>query len=310
MSLADKQVAGGSIGRREDRVAGSHRSSLPYDMGNAGDLLKHGVLAEFIRWRVKRDAPVRFLDLFAGEPFACVASETIRRVRGLAGSALTEAQTGIDECRYFGSGKLVHNLGKRLDADVPVFVGDCNPERCKRLLTYDLRSLKDKFPDAFDCFGRYDAYAAFDKIVCKARKEDVALIDPFKEFLPRKAKTIVPQMEEMADRAAVVLFALNKDPGNRVASRFDDLLKTHLRDAWRMTCPPLPYRGIRGESQYHAEVVLAARDLRGDCPDTDGLKARLEDHAWKLAKVLCLCDDGARMLLPRVIGEGGGAYAP
>ena len=221
-------------------MTGSRRSSLPYDMGNAGDLLKHGVLAEFVRWRVKRDAPARFLDLFAGEPFACVASETVRRVRGLAGSALTEAQTGIDECRYFGSGKLVHNLGKRL---VPVFVGDCDPERCKRLLACGLPSLKDKFPDAFDCFGRYDAYAAFEKIARKARKEDVALIDPFSEFLPRKAKMIVPRMKEMADQAAVVLFALNKDPGNCVASRFDDLLKDHLKGAWRMTCPPLPYRG-------------------------------------------------------------------
>lgn len=30
----------------QDRTA----ASLPYDMGNAGDLLKHGVLAEFVRW--------------------------------------------------------------------------------------------------------------------------------------------------------------------------------------------------------------------------------------------------------------------
>ena len=226
----------------------------------------------------------------------------------MAGSALTEAQTGIDECRYFGSGKLVRNLGKRLDADVPVFIGDCDPERCKKLLTYDLRSLKEKFPDAFDCFGRYDAYAAFEKIACKAERKDVALIDPFKEFLPRKAKMIVPQMEEMADRAAVVLFALNKDPGNRVASQFDDLLKNHLKGAWRMTCPPLPYRGLRGESRYHAEVVLASRNLRGDCPDTARLKAGLEDLAWNLAKVLCLCGDGARMLMPRVVGESDGSW--
>ena len=286
----------------------SRRSSLPYDMGNAGDLLKHGVLAEFVRWRIERDAPVRFLDLFAGEPFACVASETVRRVRWLAGSALTEAQTGIDECRYFGSGKLVYNLGKRLDADVPVFVGDCDSKRLKKLLACDLQPLKDAFPDAFDHSGKYDAYAAFEKIARKARKEDVALIDPFKEFLPRKAEMIVPRMEEMADRAAVVLFALNKDPGNRVASRFDDLLKDHLKGAWRMTCPPLPYRGLRGESQYHAEVVLASRDLRGDCPDTAGLKASLEDLAWNLAKVLCLCGDGARMLMPRVVGEGAGSW--
>lgn len=72
-------------------MTGSRGSSLPYDMGNAGDLLKHGVPAEFVRWRLERGASVRFLDLFVGEPFACVAPETVKRVRGLAGSALTAA---------------------------------------------------------------------------------------------------------------------------------------------------------------------------------------------------------------------------
>ena len=42
---------------------------LPYDMGNAGDLLKHGVLAEFVRWRCERGASFRFIDLFGGEPW-------------------------------------------------------------------------------------------------------------------------------------------------------------------------------------------------------------------------------------------------
>lgn len=273
-------------------------------MGNAGDLLKHGVLAALVRWRLERGASVRFLDLFAGEPFACVAPETVKRVRGLAGSALTAAQTEIDEGRYFGSGRLIRKL------QVPVFVDDCDSERLKRLLACDLQPLKDAFPDAFDRSGRYDAYAAFEKIACKAREGDVALIDPFSEFLPRKAKMIVPQMKEMADRASVVLFALNKDPGNRDASRFNNLLKKHLKGAWRMTCPPLPCRGIRSESLYHAEIILVAHDLRADCPSVAALKARLEDLAWKLAKVLCLCGDGARMLMPRVVGEGGGVRAP
>ena len=311
MNLADKQVAVGSIERREDGVTGSHRSSLPYDMGNAGDLLKHGVLAEFVRWRIKRDAPVRFLDLFAGEPFACVASETVERVKDLAGSALAFAQSEIGERRYFGSSKLVQNLEKLLGVgNVAVFADDCNSGRRERLRACDIRPSNKAFSDVPVHSNRYDAYVAFEEIAGRAHKDDGALIDPFSEFLRDKAEMVVPRMEKMSERAAVVLFALNKDPGNCVASRFDDPLKNHLKDAWRMTCPPLPYRGIRGESQYHAEVVLAARDLRGDCPDTAGLKARLEDHAWKLAKVLCLCGDGARMLLPRVIGEGGGAYAP
>ena len=40
---------------------------LPYDMGNAGDLLKHGVLAEYVRWQCELGLPPRFLDPFGGE---------------------------------------------------------------------------------------------------------------------------------------------------------------------------------------------------------------------------------------------------
>lgn len=32
-------------------------------------MLKHGVLAEFVRWRCERGASFRFIDLFGGEPW-------------------------------------------------------------------------------------------------------------------------------------------------------------------------------------------------------------------------------------------------
>ena len=35
--------------------------TLPYDMGNAGDLLRHGVLAEFVRWQCRLGVPLRVL---------------------------------------------------------------------------------------------------------------------------------------------------------------------------------------------------------------------------------------------------------
>ena len=47
------------------KAAGAH---LPYEMGNSGDLIKHGVLAEYVRWRHQSGSPVRFIDLFGGEP--------------------------------------------------------------------------------------------------------------------------------------------------------------------------------------------------------------------------------------------------
>ena len=275
-------------------------------MGNAGDLLKHGVLVEFVRWRLERDTTVRFLDLFAGEPFARVAPETVERVKGLAGGALAEAQTEIGKCRYFGSSKLVRNLGQRHDrSNVCVFVNDCDPERLDKLCACCMRPLNEAFPDDFD-HSCNDAYAAFEKIAHGAKEGDVVLIDPFGEFIRYKTKTVIPQMEKMANSAAVVLFALNLQPDNRFGRCFDGLLNKHLKGAWRMTCPPLRGTDIKGESRYYAEVVLAAHDLRGDCPKVTELRTRLKEFTCKLAKVLCLCDDGARMLMPRTVGEGDG----
>ena len=71
----------------------SRQPSLPYDMGNAGDLLKHGVLAETLRHRLifERNQPIRFLDLFGGEPFSPETSdEIVQRVGKLSDCALQE----------------------------------------------------------------------------------------------------------------------------------------------------------------------------------------------------------------------------
>ena len=97
----------------------SRQTSLPYDMGNAGDLLKHGVLAETLRHRLifQRNQPIRFLDLFAGEPFSSETSdEIIRRVAKLSECALQEGQREIDSGIYYGSGMLVQNLERALAA--------------------------------------------------------------------------------------------------------------------------------------------------------------------------------------------------
>ena len=66
---------------------------LPYDMGNAGDLLKHGVLSEVARWQCEQGIQLRFIDLFGGEPWEePVSPEVARRVRGFAtASALCTA---------------------------------------------------------------------------------------------------------------------------------------------------------------------------------------------------------------------------
>ena len=92
--------------------------SLPYDMGNSGDLLKHGVLAEFVRWRCDQGGSFRFIDLFGGELCNQPASGdgeakrarmVAKRVRSLLPKniALRTAQTGIERDCYYSSGLLV-----------------------------------------------------------------------------------------------------------------------------------------------------------------------------------------------------------
>ncbi len=78
--------------------------TLPYDRGNAGDLLGHGVLAEFVRWQRELGRSFRFFDLFGREPEGPAGGEVARRVRALPDGASASAQTGIEKGRYCGSG--------------------------------------------------------------------------------------------------------------------------------------------------------------------------------------------------------------
>lgn len=274
--------------------------ALPYDMGNAGDLLKHGVLAEFVRWQCEQGKSFRFFDLFGGEPCGKPVAEVAARVHALQECTLRAAQTGIDADHYYGSGLLVRKVAEQTGSgSVRVFTDDSCPARRERLRASGLLILSEEFPDYGG--GEYDGYAAFGKIIEEAKDGDLVLIDPFAKFLKDKAKTVVPQMEEMAKRASVFLFALNLNPHNSVGRMFDDLLKKHLQGAWRMTCPRLPKRGIKGESKYDAEIVLAAQPFleHGESPDVVGLRTRIEDFTKNLADVLNL---PAQQLMPRVIG--------
>ena len=255
-------------------------------MGNAGDLLKHGVLAEVARWQCEQGIQLRFIDLFGGEPWEePVSPEVARRVRGFAtASALCTAQTGIEDGRYYGSGWVVQHVGEATESDtVRVLTTDRDQERRKRLCDSGLSLLTEDFPNA----DLSDSYAVFENnVVLNTKDGDLALIDPFAEFLRDRAPTVVPQIAKMAQRAAVLLFALNLNPENSVGRRFDKLLKKHLPGAWHLACPPLHGTGVEGESGYRAEVVLAARWLSSG--DVDILWKRLTAFAEQLAGVLYL----------------------
>ena len=278
---------------------------LPYDMGNAGDLLKHGVLAEFVRWQCEMGIALRFMDPFGGEPWEQPVPEVARRIQALTGSALHAAQARINDGRYYGSGFVaLHTAAAAGCDDVRVLTGDICPARRERLHACGLSMLDEEFPHcgAGATGHGYDGYDAVAAIVRGSTEGDLVLIDPFSEFLPRQASAIVPQMTTMAKRAAVLLFALNLDPRNRVGRQFDALLEEHMPGAWRMTCPPLHGTAVRGEGRYHAEVLLSARPLLEpeEAQEVDVLWERLTRFAELLAGVFGLPKG---RLKPRVVGR-------
>ena len=278
---------------------------LPHDMGNAGDLLKHGVLAEFVRWRCESAGSLRFIDLFGGEPWTAPVPEVARRVRALPNCALRAVQSDIGENRYYGSGPVVRRTADALvTRSVRVVAGDGDPDRRTRLQGAGLAMIEEDFPDCDPDASRYDAYDVLGRISSRLTDSDLVLIDPFREFLSRHARSVVPELAKLAKRSAVLLFALNLDPHNRVGRQFDALLEEHLPGAWRLSCPPLPARGVEGESKYQAEVVLAARhllpcSLREESSAVRAFRERLATYAEHLAGVL---DVPAERFGPRVVG--------
>ena len=294
-------------------MSNSENTSLPYDMGNAGDLLKHGVLAETLRHRLifGWNQPVRFLDLFGGEPLDLeVAAEIIERISKLSGCALHDGQSDIRAGKYYGSGMLARKLGDRFGIPVSVFASDRDEGRRERLCTTGLRPLEEAFPQLEDQPGEpgnYDAYRALDVIASETTGNDLILVDPFADFLEpdaddsNRAEHVLPILGEIANRSAVLLFALNPDPFAPAGRRFDELLHTHLGGAVTMSCPPIRESKINGESNYYADVVLAGPDVAGNPAAVAHLRCRLELLAEKLACALGLSERGHMMLRPRTV---------
>ena len=269
------------------------RSTLPYEMGNAGDLLKHGVLAEFVLWRRAQRAPIRFLDLFGGEPYGDgVPNEVVRRVTALTDFALYELQSDISRGRYYGSGKLLQRLAEReSDSLISVFVADRDDQRRKRLRESGLRMLSEAFPDVD--IESYDAYKALGNIVSGTRVGDLVLIDPFHRFLPDHSSRVIPLLAKIARTGTVILFALNLDPFNAVGRAFDQDLERHFGGALIMTMPPFGGTSIKGESKYYVDLVLAGPDTDGDGASAAVFRRRLDDFSGNLATALDLSSRGA-----------------
>jgi hypothetical protein len=251
---------------------------LPYDMGNAGDLVKHGVLAEFTQWWCEQECRcLRYLDPFGGRPWVSPPEpEVTRRVQALSCRAIRDAQPD-PAVRYYGSSLVVLNAARAVGGSAIVWSSDSDPE-ARHALAECNSSLQDlKVPG----FSSSDGFSI---LGCDV-DADLLLLDPFADFLPNRADREIPRMANIASRMACVLFVLNLDPTNCVGRRYCSLRSKHLPSAWSLHCPRIPDTPVRGESRYEVEVLLAWQRLM-DHPHRDILRNRLQSYANCLSAVM------------------------
>ena len=150
---------------------------LPYDMGNAGDLIKHGLLAEFTEWWLSiKKSDFVFLDPFGGRPYVLPPHpEVIRRLHKLSDCALKRAQPDIAN-RYYGSAKIVKNIATSTDHVAHVKVSDRNQAALDDLLNekFELIELAG--------FDRQESFSIIDSKV-PAHLASLLLLDPFDDFI-------------------------------------------------------------------------------------------------------------------------------
>ena len=248
---------------------------LPYDMGNAGDLLKHGVIAEFAEWACRVfGKPLAFLDPFGGRPWEEPPNPRVAdRLRRLPDCALKRAQPQYER-RYYGSGHVFRHAARSAGCSSRVFASDRDADSRAELTASGLEELS---ASGFDSQNAYS-------ILTADMSGDLLLIDPFSDFLP-SAPTYLPELARVAQRIPVILFVLDLDPNNRVGRQYADLRSKYLVDAFCVRCPKLADSGVRGEAKYEAEVILLATSLEAH-PQYPTLRRSLSYFVERLSGVL------------------------
>ena len=274
--------------------------SLRYDMGNAGDIIKHGVLAEFVQWWLQDRKTFRYADPFGGRPWGMAKSQAAARVESMhkQGFALGFAQRAEEQLAskhgittYYGSSHVVMNIcGKR----ATVFADDVD-----KLAREDLRESGVQIISASREFPNYspdNGYAILD-YAAKASL-DMVLVDPYKEFMggefsrqgrvsgsPMEARfaNIVKATEKPENKNLwVAVFVLDWED---VEDEYRKFRKDVLGNcAVGLRCDRLgKHKRLDGEKSYDMEIVLVSNQLRQTSPD---------DRTRELLQRLLKLEDG------------------
>ncbi len=255
---------------------------LPYTMGNCGDLIKHGLLAEFVSWSVQNiSQTLTFYDPFGGRPWQFpVDPEVTKRIAALENCALKVSQDDSDV--YYGSGHIVKNLNSYLSAQIKVLTSDRDSHAQEDLINNGLSLI------TLAGFEPKDAYSVLTASRDKNEKA-LILIDPFYE-LEHINQTVLSEIRNtvVATSASVILYVLYDDKENEHWIQFQHLNKSLVMEGIRtisLGCPAIDKSPIKGESKLHSYVVLyVSNHCSGDSLEL--LRKKVSTYAENLEGVI------------------------
>lgn len=217
----------------------SKKHKLHYRMGNLGDVIKHGVLAEFVEWWGENETrPLICADTFAGCPYresdSCeVEKGAVERLVALQGTAISRVYSH-DKSRYLGSTELVRQISQGFVPKPSILVSDnASPAR---------RELREAGFDVIDLPENNDGYTVLDDKVRRERAQaaNLILIDPYDGFLLGESKKGNCRLQKakalMEQNVTVALFVLdwwskggNNSKGvSKVHENYCQFKKSHL----------------------------------------------------------------------------------
>ena len=267
---------------------------LLYDMGNAGDLLKHGALATFVDWFLGRpgEKRVRYADPFGGRPWGKLKDETRKRLHKLS-SALPVIQSAQPHWqngnRYYGSSHVVRNVAKAAKAQAVVLASDKD-----ELARGDLEASGiDLIETTFERYDPANGFGILDEQY--DGRFDLILLDPFGNFLlnefGRRNRTQTGHFTSISRAVkrnsdlCVMLFVLDKKDNHIHDSYLEE--KEKLKDfSFSLRCPKLKKTGVRGEDGYNTEILLISKRFAERTTSIEELKRRLRNLGRTLETVL------------------------
>ena len=235
---------------------------LKYKMGNHGDIIKHGLLAEFVAWwgEIHDSRVMRVADPFGGCPWGNLEGPVKNILDKLSGAVLAEAQNNGGRGRkYLGSGHLIRQAAEDCGMSARVFVSDKDENARHNLEGSGLELITPRLPND-------DGYTILN--VDRPAKYDLIFLDPYHDFLrdefvPNECTHFGRIMDVINSYAElfIAVFVLDKDPGNKVGRNYAKYKEAELSGwAFSIRCPKTEGSG------FDWEILLISRQIKeGKC---------------------------------------------